>query len=50
MSAALAVAARVLDDEFTVTLCSGDTQPALFLAVTLYVPGARPLKTPIVFV
>jgi hypothetical protein len=35
---------------FTVTEVADDVQPELFLAVTLYVPGDRAEKTPVVFV
>ena len=35
---------------FTVRLLAGDIQPALFFTVTLYGPGARLLKTPVVLV
>ena len=33
-----------------VTFNAGDTQPSLFLKLTLYLLGARLLKTPVVFV
>ena len=33
-----------------VTLVPFDAQPALFFAVTLYVPMATPVKMPVVFV
>ena len=35
---------------FTVTLVLAEIQPLLFLAVTLYVPAATPVKIPVVFV
>ena len=34
----------------TVTLVAVEVQPPLLLAVTLYVPVATPVKTPVVFV
>lgn len=34
----------------TVTLVFVEIQPVLFLAVTLYVPAATPVKIPVVFV
>ena len=34
----------------TVKLIALDVQPAPFVVVTLYVPGAKPVKTPVAFV
>ena len=40
-----------LGTEFTVTVVEGeDTHVDIFLAVTVYVPGSNPVKTPVVLV
>ena len=38
----------VLGAALTVNVLTGDVQPALVLAVTLYVPAATAVKTPVV--
>ena len=42
--------AGVAGGALIVTLRAGDIQAALYLTVTLYVLGTRPVKMPVVFV